>query len=41
MGIVVPQLHKIAGSSGISFVPMQGLNANGYAYSGLLLSKRL
>ena len=41
MGIVVPQLHKIAGRSGVSFVPMQGLNANGYAYSGLLLRKRL
>ena len=41
MGIVVPQLHKVAGRTGVSFVPMQGLNANGYAYSGLLLSKRL
>jgi hypothetical protein len=41
MGILVPQLHKVAGRHGVSFVPMQGLNANGYAYSGLLLSKRL
>ena len=41
MGIVVPQLHKVGGRTGVSFVPMQGLNANGYAYSGLLLSKRL
>ena len=41
MGIMVPQLHKIAGRHGISFVPMQGLNANGYAYSGLLLRKHL
>ncbi|WP_345049004.1 phosphatase PAP2 family protein [Hymenobacter glaciei] len=41
MGILVPQLHKVAGRAGVSFVPMQGLNANGYAYSGLLLSKRL
>lgn len=41
MGIVVPQLHKVAGRAGVSFVPMQGLNANGYAYSGLLLRKHL
>ena len=41
MGILVPQLHKVAGRYGVSFVPMQGLNANGYAYSGLLLSKHL
>jgi len=41
MGIAVPQLHKVAGRHGVSFVPMQGMNANGYAYSGLLLSKRL
>ena len=41
MGILVPQLHKVAGRHGVSFVPMQGLNANGYAYSGLLLRKRL
>ena len=41
MGILVPQLHKVAGRHGMSVLPMQGLNANGYAYSGLLLSKRL
>ncbi|MET4073562.1 phosphatase PAP2 family protein [Hymenobacter sp. UYCo722] len=41
MGILVPQLHKVAGRHGMSFVPMQGLNANGYAYSGLLLRKHL
>ncbi|WP_460503096.1 phosphatase PAP2 family protein [Hymenobacter agri] len=41
MGILVPQLHKVAGRRGVSFVPMQGLNVNGYAYSGVLLSKRL
>lgn len=41
MGILVPQLHKVAGRHGMSFMPMQGLNANGYAYSGVLLSKRL
>ena len=41
MGILVPQLHKVAGRNGMSFMPMQGLNANGYAYSGMLLSKKL
>ena len=41
MGLLVPQLHKVAGRHGVGFVPMQGLNANGYAYSGLLLSKQL
>jgi membrane-associated phospholipid phosphatase len=41
MGLLVPQLHKVAGRHGMSFMPTQGLNANGYAYSGLLLSKRL
>ena len=41
MGLLVPQLHKVAGRHRIGFVPMQGLNANGYAYSGLLLSKHL
>ncbi|WP_210520917.1 phosphatase PAP2 family protein [Hymenobacter terricola] len=41
MGIVVPQLHKKAGRAGVSMLPVQGLNVNGYAYSGLLLSKRL
>lgn len=41
MGVVVPQLHKVAGRRGISLVPLQGVNVNGYAYSGLLLSKQL
>ena len=41
MGILVPQLHKVAGRHGMSFMPMQGMNANGYAYSGMLLSKKL
>lgn len=41
MGVVVPQLHKKAGRSGVSAVPMQGLNVNGFAYSGLVLTKRL
>ena len=41
MGIVVPQLHKVTGRHGVSFAPLQGLNPNGYAYSGLLLRKQL
>jgi membrane-associated phospholipid phosphatase len=41
MGVVVPQLHKVAGRHGMSFVPLQGVNINGYSYSGLLLSKQL
>ncbi|WP_046245749.1 phosphatase PAP2 family protein [Hymenobacter terrenus] len=41
VGIVVPQLHKVAGRAGVSLLPMQGLNVNGHAYSGLLLSKQL
>ena len=41
MGVVVPQLHKVAGRRGISVVPLQGMNVNGYSYSGLLLSKQL
>ncbi|UYZ58825.1 phosphatase PAP2 family protein [Hymenobacter latericus] len=39
-GILVPQLHK-KNRNGFSVVPMQGLNANGYSYGGLLLTKRL
>ena len=41
MGVVVPQLHKTAGRRGVSAAPMQGLNVNGFAYSGLVLTKRL
>ncbi|TYZ14199.1 phosphatase PAP2 family protein [Hymenobacter lutimineralis] len=41
MGVVVPQLHKTTGRTGVSLVPMQGLNANGYSYGGLLLTKQL
>ncbi len=41
MGVVVPQLHKVAGRAGVSMMPLQGVNPNGYAYSGLLLSKQL
>jgi len=41
MGVVVPQLHKVASRRGISMAPLQGVNVNGYSYSGLLLSKQL
>jgi membrane-associated phospholipid phosphatase len=41
MGVVVPQLHRVAGRHGISFSPLQGVNVNGYSYSGLLVSKQL
>jgi membrane-associated phospholipid phosphatase len=41
VGVVVPQLHKVAGRRGVSLVPLQGVNVNGYSYSGLLLSKQL
>lgn len=40
-GIVVPQLHKTARRNGMSFSPVQGLNANGYSYSGLSITKQL
>ena len=40
-GIVVPQLHKTAGRTGLSVVPVQGLNVRGYPYSGLAVTKRL
>jgi membrane-associated phospholipid phosphatase len=39
-GIVVPQLHKKKGNT-LSISPVQGLNVNGYSYSGLSLTKRL
>jgi len=41
MGVVVPQLHKVASRRGISLSPLQGVNVNGYSYSGLLLRKQL
>lgn len=41
MGIVVPQLHKTAGRTGLSITPMQGLNSNGYSYGGLLIIQQL
>jgi membrane-associated phospholipid phosphatase len=41
VGVVVPQLHKVAAGRGMALVPLQGLNVNGYAYIGLLLRKQL
>jgi membrane-associated phospholipid phosphatase len=41
VGVVVPQLHKVAGQRGVSLMPLQGVNVNGYSYSGLLLRKQL
>lgn len=41
VGVLVPQLHKKAGHPGLSLLPVQGLNVNGHAYSGLLLTRRL
>lgn len=40
VGVLVPQLHKKDGN-GLSILPLQGQNANGFAYSGLMLTKRL
>ncbi|MCC3157831.1 phosphatase PAP2 family protein [Hymenobacter sp. 15J16-1T3B] len=39
-GILVPQLHKAKGGS-MSMVPVQGVNVNGFSYSGFRLSKQL
>ena len=41
MGVLVPQLHKKTAGRGLSMMPMQGQNVNGFAYSGLLLTKQL
>jgi hypothetical protein len=41
VGVVVPQLHKMARQRGVSLMPLQGVNVNGYSYSGLLLRKQL
>lgn len=41
VGILVPQLHKTARRTGLSLFPVQGLNVNGYAYSGLGFVKQL
>jgi hypothetical protein len=40
-GILVPQLHKTAGRNGLSIVPVQGVNVNGFSYSGFRLTKQL
>ena len=40
-GIMVPQLHKTADRTGLSLLPVQGVNINGYGYSGLAITKRL
>ncbi|RTQ53351.1 phosphatase PAP2 family protein [Hymenobacter gummosus] len=40
-GILVPQLHKTAGRNGMSVTPLQGLNVNGFSYSGVRLTKQL
>ena len=40
-GLVVPQLHKSAGRRGVTLVPLQGVNVNGFSYGGVLLVKRL
>ncbi|GAB2949695.1 hypothetical protein GCM10027048_13490 [Hymenobacter coalescens] len=40
-GILVPQLHKTAGRNGMSVTPMQGINVNGFTYSGFRLTKQL
>ncbi|MBC6611874.1 phosphatase PAP2 family protein [Hymenobacter sp. BT507] len=40
-GIVVPQLHKTADRTGLSLAPVQGININGYGYSGLAITKLL
>lgn len=41
VGILVPQLHKTTSRTGLSVFPVQGLNVNGYAYSGLGFTKQL
>ena len=41
IGVAVPQLHRIAAGKGMSLVPVQGLNCNGYSYGGLQVTKTL
>ncbi|MBT2556279.1 phosphatase PAP2 family protein [Hymenobacter sp. ISL-91] len=41
VGILVPQLHKTTSRTGLSVYPVQGVNINGYAYSGLGFIKQL
>ncbi|GAA4369208.1 hypothetical protein GCM10023185_42650 [Hymenobacter saemangeumensis] len=41
VGVLVPQLHKKRDGNGLSVLPLQGVNVNGHAYTGLQLSKQL
>ena len=41
VGVLVPHLHKKQNGTGMSIMPLQGQNVNGFAYSGLMLTKRL
>ncbi|SDX79752.1 phosphatase PAP2 family protein [Hymenobacter psychrophilus] len=41
VGILVPQLHKTTSRTGLAVFPVQGLNVNGHAYSGLGFIKQL
>jgi hypothetical protein len=41
VGVLVPQLHKKGSGMDMSIMPMQGLNVNGFSYSGLSLTKSL
>ena len=41
LGILVPRLHRTTAGTGLSAMPVQGLNVNGFAYDGLSLSKQL
>jgi hypothetical protein len=41
IGVVVPRLHRVGTGNGMSIVPVQGFNTNGYAYGGLQLNTQL
>jgi hypothetical protein len=41
VGVLVPQLHKTAQGQGVSVMPLQGVNVNGYSFSGVQLTKQL
>jgi hypothetical protein len=40
-GVVVQHFYKKLHGTGVSWVPLQGLNINGYAYGGLGLTRPL
>jgi PAP2 superfamily len=40
-GILVPQLHKVGARNGVGISPLQGINVNGFSYSGVRLTKQL